>query len=383
MERVRGRAGKHVARNSPSFKAWGVSAFLILPFLLFALSPSATEWAAAAEDGSKPELLKSLEVRAENFTHSPSTGPVTHVTARNLRDADFKGVMKVKFPEGWRVVPTEREIVLKPGETKRFPYTIEKAVDRESNMYPVEIAVEGGGLSIALRRTILCTSAPHYKPDIDGNLKEWAHSIPVTFAKRGKKAVVRTYWNKSDFCLAVEVEEDDLIALGKKSKGQAVDAVQFALSPRNSKSFDPPAESAERYEFLAVASKGLFAKDKCYRLLAPGDSLEKTKERKELPDRGLEATRVAVKRKKGITRYEIAVPYSLMPKMRATVGRSFCFSLLIHDPDGTGVRNLGEVMGLFPSHRHARAWSSWEGARFGEGEQLDSRAEWGLASSIY
>jgi hypothetical protein len=40
-----------------------------------------------------------------------------------------------------------------------------------------------------------------------------------------------------------------------------------------------------------------------------------------------------------------------MPEMKPEAGREFCFSLTVHDPDGTGPRDLGSVMNLWPGQR--------------------------------
>jgi hypothetical protein len=334
-----------------------------------------------------PVRKNAVAVRAENLTVQPSSGPVTHVMIHNGHNVPFKGTVRVRFPDGWKVAQTQHAVALAPGETKRIPYAIERAVDVAANLYPVEIAVEGNGATSVHKQNVVCASAPYYKPKTDGDLKEWNDSIPIALTRKGKKAVVRTYWNQRQFCLGVEVEEDKLIPYKKgaasESPSASPDAVQFALAPATA-SRDVAADAqVERYEFLAVASSGLFSKDKCFQLLAPGARLSQARETRKLEGHELEGAQVVVKRKKSTTRYEIAVPYSAMPTLRPTTGRSFFFSVVVHDPDGTGIRNLGEVMNLFPRRRHPYGWCRWQGAKWGEEAQLDARCEWGLASSIH
>ena len=90
---------------------------------------------------------------------------------------------------------------------------------------------------------------------------------------------------------------------------------------------------------------------------------------------------MVVKRRKGITCYEAAIPFSAIPNIEPTEGREFCFSLLVHDPDGTGLRDLGQTAGLWPWQRTRLAWSSWEGVRWGDYVPFDNKAEWGFCSS--
>ena len=59
------------------------------------------------------------------------------------------------------------------------------------------------------------------------------------------------------------------------------------------------------------------------------------------------------------------------------------FPLLVHDPDGTGVRDLGEIMNLWDSQRSEFGWCSWENAKWGELTPFDNKVEFGFCSSIH
>lgn len=244
-------------------------------------------------------LLAALLVRAQNFIVNPSTGPVTHVVVQNTGDRNISGTLRVQFPDGWKVSPTERAVELKPGETKKVPFAIEKAADVAANSYPVRI--QFGELDVTQR--VVCASAPYFKPTIDGDLAEWKDSNPITFVTAGKKTVVWTYWSGKQFSLAVEVEEDRLT--GKRG-------VEFSLAA---------SEEGKRYEFFVGA------------------------------DGKAEGLVTAVKRDGNITRYEIGVPFKAMPEMKPDAGREFLFSLTVHDPDGTGPRDIGAVMNPLPGQR--------------------------------
>jgi hypothetical protein len=236
-----------------------------------------------------------LWVRAQNFIVNPSTGPVTHVVVRNAGDRNISGTLRVQFPDGWKASPSERAVELKPGETKKLPFAIEKGADLAANSYPVRIQCAG----LDLTQRVVCASAPYFKPTIDGDLGEWKDSIPIRF----NKTVVRTYWSGKQFSLAVEVEEDKLT-------GQR--GVEFSL-----------AASAEgkRYEFFVG------------------------------PDGKCDGVTAAVKRDGNVTRYEIGVPFKMMPEMQPEAGREFLFSLVVHDSDGTGPRDMGAVMNPWPGQR--------------------------------
>lgn len=301
--------------------------------------------AALATANAEPPLL----LRARNFIVNPSTGPVTHVVVKNRGAADYSGTLKVQFPDGWKVKPAECALALRPGEAKRFPFTIENATDREANAYPVRIIAEGTGGRIEVEQTVVCASAPYFKPKIDGELDEWKDSIPITFSCGGKKTVARAYWSNKQFSLAIEVEEEALTPR---------DAVQFALAPEE--------RSKSRYEFLVLGSC-------CWRLVKDG------------PLAGQETKDVAVcvKRAGKFTNYEIGVPFKLMPEIQPSAGREICFGLLVHDPDGTGVRDLGTVMNRWEEDRRPHGWCLWENVKWGAKPPFDANVEFGFCSSIH
>jgi len=332
-------------------------------------------WAGSAS-GGQPVAL-----RAEHFLVPPSGGPVTHVLVRNLRGEPYQGTVGLRLPQGWRASPAERPVALKPRATARLAFTIGGATNLAANAYPVEVAAKGAGSTVVRKQTVVCASAPYFKLRIDGRLGDWADAIPVTFATGGKSTVVRTFWNPRQFCLAVEVAEDKLIGYRAKPPQGGFDAVQFALAPATATTGTRAFQKSTRYEFLLAGSSGLWARDRCFALLTPGDGLAVARERRALEPLALKDARVSVKRRRGITRYECAIPAAAIPGIRLTVGREIRFSLLVHDPDGTGRRDLGERLGLWPSQRNLFAWCTWPGVQWGAEAPFDSKIEWGLCSS--
>lgn len=330
-----------------------------------------------AADGGGP--LGDLEVRAESFTVPPATGPLAHIQVRNSGEAACTVTIEPRFPDGWRWSPKQRQVSIGPDEVKRVPFAIEKAADVESNRYPIEIAVLSGSAKKVHHQEVVCASAPYFKPKIDGKFKDWVDAIPVTFTTAGKKTVVSTYWNKRYFYLYVQVEEDKLSSYKKNSERS--DAVQFAVTRGGAKTGSTPTAGAERYEFLLVDSAGMFAKDKCFFLIQPGVELSVTQERRPLETLELKEAQIVVKRQGRITHYECAIPFSAMPTIKPDVGREICFSLLVHDPDGTGLRDWGRAAGLRPGRRNPFAWCAWGAVDWSAEPAYDGKLEWGLCSS--
>jgi hypothetical protein len=205
-------------------------------------------------------------------------------------------------------------VTLEPHQVERLPFTIEKAADAESNRYPVEITVLNGSDETVHRQNVVCASAPYFKPKIDGKFKDWSEAIPVTFDTVGRKTIVSTYWNKRYFYLYVQVEEDKLCSY--KKEAALIDAVQFVLAPRSAATASAAQGKAERYEFLVVDVTGLFAKDKCFRLIEPGVELSVTQQRRSLEKLELKEAQAVVKRHGRTTHYECAIPFAVMPAIR-------------------------------------------------------------------
>ena len=324
-------------------------------------------------DPAKPPVA----LRQDNLTVNPSAGPVTYVTVRNLRPVPYEGKLSVTFPAEWKASPIERAIALEPREIKRVPVAIEKAVDLAANRYGFEITAVGGGHTVRSKQTVVCASAPYYKPVIDGEIAEWRDSIPIGFVTGGRKTVVRTYWNRRNFCLCVEVQEE---ALTPYAGGKApFDAVQFAIAPRKVTTPASPGARAGRYEFLVAQSPG---GARCFQLIAPGAKLAEAARARPIAPLAFEAAKVAVKRAGDVTRYEIAIPFKSLATMRPTTGREFHFSLLVHDAGGP-LRDLGSVMNLAETDRKPLAWCLWPGGSRPERPPFDSMIEWGFCSSIH
>jgi len=357
-------------------------------------------WVGAAAPRGYPATSPHSEpvaLRVESFTVPPSSQPLVFVVAKNLQNVPYQGSLTIKAPEGWRLAPSERQLALKPGETRRVPFTIERGSSVQSNSYPVEVSAAGAGATVVRRQDVVCASAPYFSPTIDGDPSEWKDAIPVTFTSGGRKTIISTYWNRRQFSILVTVEEQGLIAYREGPTPEPFDAVQIALSPPDTQTGNSPDDQATRFEFLFVSAGTAgtaraptrsvgrpWSAGRCFQLASPGMKLGEAAKERRLEPLQCEKATVAVSRTGSMTYYECGIPFSLMGgQIRPGEGREFCLSVLVHDPDGTGIRDWGEAAGLWPWQRNPLSWSRFPGAKWGENPPFDNKLSWGLCSSIY
>ncbi|MBL7134213.1 MAG: hypothetical protein ISS78_08955, partial [Phycisphaerae bacterium] len=248
-----------------------------------------------------------VALRWENLTVTPATGPVTHVLVRNLRSSTYRGTIRVVCPASWKLNRTSASVTIRPHQTVRLPFAIERGTNAESNSYPVWIEAVNGGGPVRRTQTIVCASAPYFKPQIDGKLDDWGDAIPATFVTGGKKTVIHTYWSRQNLSLLVAVEEAALHPPGAQPAAAGADAVQIAISPRNAKTPSSPGAKARRYEFL-LAAAGKQPGGKCFALIVPGQKLSLGQKARPLAGLELAGSQVAVVRKGGVTYYECSIP---------------------------------------------------------------------------
>jgi hypothetical protein len=321
-----------------------------------------------------------VALRVENLLVSPSHGPLVRVAIENRQKTEYRGVVRLLVPAGWRIAPSSRPVVLKPGQVERVAFNVEQGEYREANSYPVEAVAEGAGTTVRRRQSIACCSAPYFKPTIDGKFDEWNAAIPVSFTTRGKRTTISTYWNRAQFSMLVSVEEDRLVPY--RTDGQPFDAIQISLSAAGRPAATSPDQDAGRYEFLIAATET--ATGKCFQLARPDTKLSEAAGGRDLSGLLYDKAQVSVVRQGGVTSYECGLP---MKPMRAEIppseGREFCLSLIVHDPDGTGPRDWGAAAGLWPWQRRRQAWAPWPGAQWGDQPPYDNRLEWGMCASKF
>jgi hypothetical protein len=335
-------------------------------------------WTASSAAANGP-----LRVRIENFTVLPSSQPVLAVQIQNPTQRPFTGQVTAQLPDKWRIAPTEQPLTVQPGQLQRVTFSVQRGVDQPDNTYRLAVVLEGQQRKQVHQQQVHVASTPYFKPTIDGELADWKAAIPLTFTTGGRRTTVSTYWNRRAFSLLVAVSEDRWIPRNPGSSDQSsFDAVQFALASRDAQTGSQPQDEAERFEFLLVADAS--GEGQCLQLAQPGMPLAKSAESRSLDDLPQQRAELVVRRGDGVTYYECRLPWGSMRRViRPSEGRSYRFSLLVHDPDGTGIRDLGQAVELWESQRSTLAWSRWAGAQWGQKPPLDSKVEWGFCSSRY
>lgn len=334
---------------------------------------------ALAQPSDHPTIDATIAVRVENLTVLPQSQPVLAVRVRNVRAQPFVGTIKPSVPEGWRLTPTERSVELAPGVTERLTFSVEGGRESPDNRYPIEVAIRSEAGPFVVKQSIRVATAPYFKPVIDGDASDWQDTVPAEMVTNGKKTTVHTCWNRQAFALLIAVEED---AQRLPGSGDSFDAVQFSLAARDSVTRTNESDLAERFEFLLVPGGPEPAK--CYVLAQPATQLADTRQARPLAALVDSDVAIVVRRIDNVTYYECSVPWREMKRaLQPAEGREIYFSLLVHDPDGTGLRDWGDAAGMWESQRTWLGWSQWPGATFGKQPPHDSRVEWGLCSSRY
>jgi len=327
-----------------------------------------------------------IAMRVNSFTVAPAHTPLAVIMVQNTSREPFKGKVRVRGPEGWLIAPAELELSVPAGGTRRAAFTVQRGMILEANSYPLEVSATAGGATFVHKQNVVCASAPYFRPRIDGNPDDWKDAIPATFVTAGKKTVISTYWNRRKFAVLVAVEEDNLVPWRAESPREPCDAIQLAISAEDAPTSTSPEEAAGRYEFLVVAAgspqEGR-GKARCFQLANPTTKLAETQKPRDLAALAFGGAEAMVSRKDKVTYYECAIPLKSLDQIKAGEGREFCFSVLVHDPDGSGLRDWGRAAGLWPSQRNRLAWSDWPGARWGKEPPFDNKTAWGLCSSKY
>jgi hypothetical protein len=308
----------------------------------------------------------------------PNSLPIVYVRVKNTGETDYNGTVAIEMSNAWRTTPAEQTVELAPGQRARLAFSVERGREVKSNSYPIEIRAVGNGQKVTRQQAIVVASAPYYKPTIDGDPSDWKDAIPVVFSRAGRKTTISTYWSRRQFSVLIAVEEDQLIRMGDASH---FDAVQLAIAPQGTVTGKTTAASTTRFEYLLVAQAN--GKAACYELLGPGRTLADAAATRPL-DTTCDKADVVVSRHGRITYYECSLSFAPMRKsIRPGEGREFFLSVLVHDPDGTGIRDWGEAAGLWESQRNRLAWSQWAGAKWRDKPPMDCRTEWGMCSSRY
>lgn len=314
----------------------------------------------------------------EPLTVPPATQPLISVVVQNLQDQPCRATLSLAGPDDWRIAPASREAELPASGEQRLTFNIEKARNLEANAYPLTVAARVGDQLVQGTQEVFVASAPYFKATVDGRADEWKDAIPVAFRHAGKHATISTYWSRKRFYILVSVQEEQHVGYTGLD-GKPCDAVQLAVSSVDTA--EDAAGTARRVEFLLTSTRGAA---QCFQLAAWDTPLEAVNEARPLEPLACSDVEVAILRKGDVTNYECSIPFSMLREaVEPAEGREFFLSVLIHDPNGTGLRDLGRTAGLWPRADDATAWSRWTGATW-EGESpLGNKVRWGLCTSKY
>jgi len=320
-----------------------------------------------------------VRIRVEPLTVPPATQPLISVVVQNLGDAPAAGSLSIAGPADWRIAPASQPLELAAGAEKRLAFNIEKARNVAANVYPFTLEARVGDQLVRRDQSVFVASAPYSKVAVDGRIDEWQDAIPVTFEERGQRTTISTFWQRKRFGLLVAVQERQHIAYTGPD-GPPCDAVQLAISaPEPAGSGD--GQAVRRLEFLFVSAGG---KPGCFQLAGWDTPRGRAGELQSLEPLACGDAETAIVREGDVTYYECSLPFSLLREaLEPAEGREFFLSVLVHDPDGTGLRDLGRAAGLWTQPEDALAWSRWRPTAPGGDRPRGYHVRWGLCTSKY
>ena len=356
-----------------------ISLFVVLVVLVFMGHLDADE---PTSDG--------IGLRAEALLVVPSHYPALRVWVNNDQAQAFSGHLSLELPEGWTTNPAEHSVNLESGASQRYSFTVQHGKNHSENRYPVTMVLhEDDGRTIRADQLVSAATAPYFKVTIDAQIDDWDDAVPVEMMTDGKKTTVATLWNRRTFSVLVAVEEDRLLtdSIDDHDKPGSVDAVQLSIGPVPSSTLNsgesPSSDEMLKSRQLLIVAKPvnqpIDAKDSLSLLNAVCYDLDDDCSL-------LEDVAVAVRRDAdvGVTYYELSIPFrTVLSAIQPSEGREFRFSMLVHDPDGVGLRDLGARFGTPKALTPDESWTQWKGDSL-EGEKPRSRRQpWGMCSSKY
>ena len=319
-----------------------------------------------------------VRLRIEPLTVPPATQPLVSVVVQNLQQQPCRATLSLTAPADWRIAPASRDVELPASGEQRIAFNIEKARNVEANAYPLVISARVGDQLVRHTQSVFVASAPYSKATVDGRVEEWKEAIPVSFRHAEKATTISTFWSRKRFSVLVSVQEERHVGYTGPD-GRPCDAVQLAISSVHEA--DGAAAAARRVEFLLASAGGTA---KCFQLAAWDTPLEVISEPRSLEPFVCGDVEVAILRDGGVTNYECSIPFSMLRNaVEPAEGREFFLSVIVHDPDGTGLRDLGRAAGLWAWPEDATAWSRWQGAKMESKKPLGNKVRWGLCTSKY
>ena len=242
--------------------------------------------------------------------------------------------------------------------------------------------VEGGGATARPPAGDVCGQHPYFKPAIDGRGDDWQDAIPVAFTsgagrrssrRSGTAASSRCWWRSR------KTNWSPTAARGREA---ACDAVQFALRPLEPPEDERAQTQAGRFEFLLVPLPE--DKARCFQLAAWDTPCQTAAQVRPLEALAYDDAEVVVRREGETTYYECSLPWRPMSDLlRPSEGREFFFSVLVHDAQGTGLRDLGTAARCGPRNRMPAIGPPGIPSPADAPQPLGNRIRWGMCTSKY
>lgn len=283
-----------------------------------------------------------IQLRLDTKRTTPSD-PVIRATLRNQSKGAFRTPpVSVGCSKGWRVAknPMKGGQLLAAGQSFSYPVVLKTVHSNNNVAFTVKASADFQGREVSNTANIQYIQIPKFQAVVDGKLEEWNGHTPIALNKKENRkypqwkgprdlsANVWTSWNEESFCLAVEVQDDRHHQSSTKETAHTLwkeDSIQVGLDLGNNAQ---PTGNFSNYDGVndveigfGLGPKGPIAY--CWENGGHSPALLKLK--------NLSIVRAVAK---GITRYEVEIPWSSMPSFQPKSGRWIGINVIVNDSDG-------------------------------------------------
>ena len=281
-------------------------------------------------------------------------------------------------PTDWRIAPDSQPLELAAAAEKRLAFNIEKARNVAANVYPFTIQARVGDRLVRCEQSVFVATPPYSKATIDGRPDEWQDAIPVSFVQQDKRTTISTFWQRKRSACWSRSRSSSTSAMRVRTDRRAMRS-SWRSRPGTARS----RRRADRPTLRVPVDVG-GRRRQVFSTGRLGHAASGAGRRKALEPLECSDVETAIVRDGEVTYYECSLPFSLLREaIEPAEGREFFLSVLVHDPDGTGLRDLGRAAGLWPQPDDAQAWSRWRGMAAPLEPPLGNQVRWGLCTSKY
>jgi hypothetical protein len=132
-----------------------------------------------AVKNAKIEGIRPVQLFLQDFTTPMAPGATLAVDVHNVLNRPITGTLAVTPPAGCTVAAAETPVTLAAGEMKRITVALKTARANAVNAYPFAVAFTADGTKATLDEVLHVNAITRGTPTIDGNLADWAKTIPV------------------------------------------------------------------------------------------------------------------------------------------------------------------------------------------------------------